>query len=110
MAGSHDIKPGRVKRLCESIPATIKNIHIVFVIPEDYTTKYLHIQRVPEAREVKPESPDLIITQFRLVLTEKIMQSMTVDGAFEVLDQEDGGDESSSGDYDGEDTMIGDTQ
>jgi len=38
------------------------------------------------------------------------MQSMAVDGAFEVQDQECGREESCSGDYDEEDTTMGDTQ
>jgi len=110
IAKSHHIKPGGVQRLCPSLPASIKNIHIIFVIPEDCMSKYLGVQRVPKARDVKPESKDLTIAQFRLVLTEEIMQSMAVDGQFEVQDRDRGEDESGSEDYDRGDTMMGGTQ
>ncbi|RPB03463.1 hypothetical protein L873DRAFT_1860351 [Choiromyces venosus 120613-1] len=86
IAKSHDIKLCRVKKLCKSLPATIKNIHIVFIIPEDYISEYLSIQSVPEASDVKPRATDLTINQFRLVLTEEIMQLMAVDGPFKVRD------------------------
>ncbi|KAG0126292.1 hypothetical protein HOY82DRAFT_581112 [Tuber indicum] len=80
IAKSHDIKLGGVKKLYESLPATIKNIHIVFVIPEDRKSEYSRAQSAPEAGDVKPKPKDLTITQFRRVLMEEIMQTMAVDG------------------------------
>ncbi|KAG0633397.1 hypothetical protein HOY80DRAFT_896565 [Tuber brumale] len=112
IAKSHDIKLGGVKKLCESLPATIKNIHIVFVIPEDRKNEYSRAQSAPAARDVRLKATDLTINQFRLVLTEEIMQTMAVDGCFEVQDgSEDGGESGSGlGDYDGGDTAMGGTQ
>ena len=110
VAKSHDIKPGGVKRLCESLPATIKNIHIVFVIPEDRINEYACTQKVPKATDVKSGATGLTITQFRLVLTEEIMRSMAVDGRFEEQDEDGDGDESGGGDSDGGDTVMGGAQ
>ncbi|KAG0127479.1 hypothetical protein HOY82DRAFT_613447 [Tuber indicum] len=84
IAKSHDIKLRGVKQLCESIPATIKNIYLVFVIPEDCTSEYPRTQSVPEAGDVKPGAADLTINQFRLVLTEDAMRSMVTWGPSQV--------------------------
>ncbi|CUS10112.1 unnamed protein product [Tuber aestivum] len=62
---SHDIKAGGVKKLCELLP-TIKNIHIVFIIPEDCENEYSRAQSIPKARDVKPKAKGLRINQFRI--------------------------------------------
>ncbi|RPB01931.1 hypothetical protein L873DRAFT_1842102 [Choiromyces venosus 120613-1] len=98
IAKSYDIQLCRVKKLCESLPATIKNIHIVFVIPEDRISEYSSAQSAPEARDVKPNATDLLVNQFRLVLTEEVIHLMTVGGSFKVWDGGRGADESGSRD------------
>ncbi|KAG0127480.1 hypothetical protein HOY82DRAFT_541919 [Tuber indicum] len=112
IAKSHDIKLCGVKQLCESIPATIKNIYLVFVILEDCTSEYSHTQSVPEAGDVKPGAADLTINQFRLVLTEDAMRSMVTWGPSQVQEEDGSGDESVSGGYDEDedDTAMGGTQ
>ncbi|KAG0640759.1 hypothetical protein HOY80DRAFT_1040840 [Tuber brumale] len=108
IAKSHDIKPSAVKKLYESLP-TINNIHIVFVIPEDYKGEYLQAQSILEARNVKQNASSLEINQFPLVLSEETMKLLVLDGAFKALDR--GGDlDTSDRDDTGGDTAIGDTQ
>ncbi|RPA88689.1 hypothetical protein L873DRAFT_1905901 [Choiromyces venosus 120613-1] len=104
----HNINLRGLKELCKSLPATVKNIKIVFVILEDRISEYSCIQSVLEAKDVKPRSMELTINQFCLVLTEETMQSMTVDGAFK--DGGVGADESGSRDNDGGDMVMGSTQ
>ncbi|RPA98318.1 hypothetical protein L873DRAFT_1914729 [Choiromyces venosus 120613-1] len=110
IANSHPIRLHGVKSLYESLPATIKNIHIVFVIPQDHISKYVSAQSAPEAGDVKPGATDLMINQFRLVLTEETIQSMAIIGHFKVWDWGRDADENSSRDYDGGDTAMGGTQ
>ncbi|RPB00673.1 hypothetical protein L873DRAFT_1788850 [Choiromyces venosus 120613-1] len=110
IANSHPIKLHWVKNLYESLSATIKNIHIVFVILEDRISKYLSAQSAPEAGDVKLRTTDLKINQFQLVLTEETIHSMAIDGPFKVQDGGRGAGESGSRDYDGGDTAMGGTQ
>ncbi|RPA89012.1 hypothetical protein L873DRAFT_1832110 [Choiromyces venosus 120613-1] len=110
IANSHPIKIRGLKNLYESLPATIKNINIVSIILEDRISEYSTAQSAPEAGDVKPGATDLTINQFRLVLTEETIHSMTVDGPFKVRDGGRDADESGSRDYDGRDTVMGGTQ
>ncbi|RPA98229.1 hypothetical protein L873DRAFT_1828618 [Choiromyces venosus 120613-1] len=64
IANSHPIKIRGMKNLYESLPATIKNINIVFVILVHRISEYSSAQSVPEARDVKPGATDLTINQF----------------------------------------------
>ncbi|RPA91002.1 hypothetical protein L873DRAFT_1831533 [Choiromyces venosus 120613-1] len=110
ITNSHPIKIRVVKNLYKSLPATIKNINIVFVIPEDRISEYSSARSAPEAGDVKPGAMDLTINQFQLVLTEETIHSMAVDGPFKVQDGGRDADESGSRDYDGGDTAMGGTQ
>ncbi|RPA90258.1 hypothetical protein L873DRAFT_1879937 [Choiromyces venosus 120613-1] len=107
---SHPVKLYQVKSLYQSLLDTIKNIQMVFVIPEDHISEYSRAQSVPEAVDVKPGARDLKINQFRLVLTEATIHSMAVDGPFKVQHGSRGADESGSRDYDRGDTAVGGTQ
>jgi len=121
LAKSHDIKAYGLKKLCDSLPATIKKLNIVFVIPENRISQYTRVQNVPEASGIRPNAIDLTIKQFRLVLPEKTIQLMAINRPFNLPpgasgeDESDSTDtedvaESASGDYDEVDTMMGDTQ
>jgi len=121
LAKSHDIKAYGLKKLCDALPATIKKLNIVFVIPEDRISQYTRVQNVPAAADIRPNAIDLTIKQFRLVLTEKTIQLMVINRPFNLPastsgeDESDSGDgeeaeESDSGDYDELDTMMGGTQ
>ena len=90
-----------MKKLCAALPDTIKNIHLVFVVPEDSVGDYPKVQSMPEPHTVKPESKDLFIRQFQLVLQEEKMKSIAVYGLY-ITGNEEGGDidECGSGDSD----------
>lgn len=72
IAESHDIKEKGLKDLCDSLPAKVTNIWIVFVVPTDRIVHYARLQKVPEASDIFPVGPSQkrTILQFRLVLTE----------------------------------------
>ncbi|RPA95799.1 hypothetical protein L873DRAFT_1929528 [Choiromyces venosus 120613-1] len=110
ITNSHPVKLRAVKSLYQSLPPTIENIHIVFIILEDHISQYSRAQSVPEAGDVKPGATGLTINQFRLVLTEETIHLMAVDGPFKVRDGGRDADESGSRDYDGGDTVMGGTQ
>ncbi|KAG0137545.1 hypothetical protein HOY82DRAFT_575992 [Tuber indicum] len=94
IAKSHNIKLHGVQTLCESLPATIKNINLVFVIPRDRLSEYSHTQSVPEARD------------YRLVFTDEVIQSKVIRRPSVVQDEGGSRDESDSRDYDGEDSAT----
>lgn len=54
----------------DSLPAIIKNLHIISVIrvSEDLIRQNSRVQKVSDASNVRPNTMDLTITQFRLVL------------------------------------------
>ena len=87
IAKTHSMGTDGLKQLCDALPATIKNIHIVFVIPDNLLHQYLIAQTVPQASAVRPQKTDLTISQFRLILTKEKIQSMGFVSSFAMLDQ-----------------------
>jgi len=110
IAKKHNSKAYGLRKLCAILPVTIKNMNIVFVIPEDRIKQYTKVQNVPEAIDVRPNAMDLTINQFRLVLREEQMQLMAIKGPFKEPDGSEGEDESESGDENGEDSIMCGTQ
>ena len=82
IAKTYDIKTAGVKRLFTSLPNTIKNIHIVIVIPDGLVHEYRKAKSVPTARAIKPKAKDLRVCQYRLILNEQKIQSMALVGPF----------------------------
>ncbi|PUU81807.1 hypothetical protein B9Z19DRAFT_970635 [Tuber borchii] len=108
IAKSHNIKFNGLKRIWDSIPLTIKNIQIVFVIPDNLIRNYAKLQNVPEASDIRPKASHFTISQYRLVLTDQKIQSMALVGPFKEPVSGGGGDRSGGGaDYRGDTLMSG---
>lgn len=63
-----------IRSLLAGLPATIKNICIVFVAPGDRARSYANCQSVPDARALGLAGE---VKQFRLVFTDHDIQSVT---------------------------------
>jgi len=89
VAISHEIKPHGVKELVSAMPATIRNICIVFVVTEDRIGHYAKAQKIPDQAAVNPHGVNLRIRQFRLVFTNKEMQSVAMQESWKLSYHDD---------------------
>ena len=89
----HDIKPYGIKALLKALPKTIKKVHIIFVVPEDRQSQYSRTQNIPDTSAVSPSDAPLEIKQFCLVFGDKAMQSVVVQGLFDMQEEDDSDEE-----------------
>jgi len=82
IAKQSKIKAYGLRKLCEALPVMIKNINIVFLIPQDRIKQHTKAQNVPEAIDVRPDAIALTINQFRPVLREGQIHLMAINGPF----------------------------
>jgi len=78
MAMTHDIKVDGVRAILKALPKTIKNVFIVFTIPQICADKYKSPQRVPTNKELSGGKPKYTIKQFRLVFPNDAVLSIAV--------------------------------
>ncbi|CUS11669.1 unnamed protein product [Tuber aestivum] len=104
IAATHDIKKHGIRTLLQMLPAAIKNLHIVFVIPRERIRNYAKAQKVPKAAELRELRESgagrLIIRQFRLVFCEAAMRALVLgdcDTGESEMDLESGWDIPDSG-------------
>lgn len=76
MAERHEVKAYGVQSLLGALSATIKNVCIVFVVPNDCAGNYANSQKVPDADGLGLQPERVIIKQFRLVFPDEDMQSL----------------------------------
>ncbi|KAG0639417.1 hypothetical protein HOY80DRAFT_1074068 [Tuber brumale] len=80
MARSHEIKEDGMRGLLRSLPASIHNVQVVFVISEDRIRDYTKCQKIPDASSLNLGPRSFKISQFRLVLRKVDIQSVSACG------------------------------
>ena len=91
IARQHGIKGHGIKQLIKALPETIKDIYIVFVVPEECLESYSKTQHLSNIENIRPNGTEPSIKQFRLAFTEEKMQAVAVYGLSEM--QEEGEDD-----------------
>jgi hypothetical protein len=109
VAAKHEIKSHGVQVFLDSMPATIKTIHIVFAVPADRAKDYSKAQKVPDSNALKWAGKQ--IRQYRLVFTDDDIKNVAVMGSHGLHDEEevmDGGSGIGRVGNDGEDVVMND--
>jgi len=78
IAESYEVKVKGINDLCEYLPPEITNIHIVFVIPAERTQQYWKLQEVPQVTDITKASQVISIKQFRLIMTDDHIRSVSL--------------------------------
>ena len=73
MAKTHTVKPHGVRLLLQALPATIKTVCIIFVVPADRAKSYSNAQKVPTASSI---GPGVRIKQYRLVFRDQDIEGI----------------------------------
>jgi hypothetical protein len=75
LAERHEIKERGVKELLDKLPAVIKSVYIVFVVPRDRAIHYSKLQKSPDAAALGWRGE---IKQYRLVFTDDDIKKVAV--------------------------------
>jgi len=89
LAEKHEIKPHGVAELLRALPAKIRNVQIVFVIPQNRIANYAKRQRVPDSNALDLGRKKLEVRQFRLILRDEDMKAVSGQGPFEPQEEDD---------------------
>ena len=76
----HEIKADGIRELSKALPTTIFNIYITFVIPENCIEHYAKSQSI----SLLPKPQGVQVKLFHLIFTDKIMQAVSVQSAFQL--------------------------
>ena len=84
LATEHEIKVDGITELLRALPTTIRNIYIVFVIPDNRIQHYSKRQTMPGATALLPGCNKLHIKQFRLAFTDDQIKAVSAQGPFQL--------------------------
>ena len=87
LAERHEIMPHAVTELVKALPTTIRNIQIVFVIPQNRSENYSKAQNVPDANTVDQGRKKLKVKQFRLILRDQYIKAVSLQGPLEAPEE-----------------------
>jgi len=99
----HQIKGKGIKELLQSLPPTINKVCIIFVVPETRLNEYSKPQAMKLEDIVSTKSTNLTIKQFRLVFSDKDIQSIAVPGLCGHGGNDVEGEDTIGGDFGGHD-------
>ncbi|KAG0130296.1 hypothetical protein HOY82DRAFT_382825 [Tuber indicum] len=89
LAKQHNIKSHGIKALLKVLPKTIKRVQVVFVVPESRQGDYSRTQNTPDAAAISPPGSHLEVKQSCLVFGDEDMQSVAVQGPFEMQEEDE---------------------
>ncbi|CUS09017.1 unnamed protein product [Tuber aestivum] len=78
MALSHEIKVDGVRAVLLALPKTIKNVFVVFTVPEDRVDNYKLPQKAPADEDLTFGTYKYTVQQFRLVFSNRDLLSIAV--------------------------------
>jgi len=89
LAKQHSIRPHGIQELLKWLPKTIRNLHLVFVIPETRQSDYARGQKIPDKAALTPYNSNIAIHQWRLVFSDHDMGTVALRGRFEMQEEDE---------------------